>query len=101
MNIKRIILPLVIAATALSSAAQDRPLSRDTEISVSYGALPCMSQIPYYYNNWEGLGQTWGTVNFTIDHRFADAMWIGMSYTYSGDSSNRIDAAGHSGDVAA
>ena len=99
MNIKRIILPLVIAATALSSAAQDRPLSRDTEISVSYGALPCMSQIPYYYNNWEGLGQTWGTVNFTIDHRFADAMWIGMSYTYSGDSSNLIDAAGHSGDI--
>ena len=57
MIIKRIILPLVIAVTALSSMAQDRPQSRDTEISVSYGALPCMSQIPYYHNHWEDSGR--------------------------------------------
>ena len=57
MNIKRIILPLFLAAAALSAGAQDRPQSRATEVSVSYGALPCMSQIPYYHNHWEGLGQ--------------------------------------------
>ena len=100
MIIKRLILPFIVAiASSATALAQNTPEPRNTEVSVSYGALPVMSQIPYYHNHWDGLGQTWGTVNFTIDHRFADALWIGMSYTYSGDSSDRIDAAGHSGDI--
>lgn len=100
MSIKSFILPLFVAAATLTGTAQTSTENRTTEVSVSYGALPAMSQIPYYHDRWDGLGQTWGTVNFTIDHRFTPALWLGMSYTYSSDSSKQLNPHGKSGDIA-
>lgn len=66
----------IIAITLVAAA-------RDTEVSVSYGAAPAMGQIAEYHDHWHGIGTSWGSVNATIDHRFADRLWCGLSYTYS------------------
>ena len=62
--------------------------ARDTELSVGYGAFPAMKSMGVYHNHWQGL-DCWGSANFTIDHRFAPALWIGMGYTYSSADSDR------------
>ncbi len=75
---KRVIF-LMVAMTAVWSAAT----ARDTEVSVSYGAAPAMTQISDYRDHWHGMDNCWGAVNFTIDHRFAPNLWIGLNYTLS------------------
>ncbi|MCM1348575.1 MAG: porin family protein [Firmicutes bacterium] len=75
---KRIILCAVMAM--IGAAALQ---ARETEVSVSYGGLPAMSHISAYHNNWHGMGDCWGTVNATIDHKFGPRVWCGLSYTYS------------------
>lgn len=73
------LLSLVILAAACMTVAQ----ARDTEVSVSYGVAPAMCHIPSMHNHWNGMDSNWGTVNFTIDHRFLSPLWVGMSYTFS------------------
>lgn len=75
---KRLLLTIMIALAAVATVS-----ARDTEVSVSYGASPAMSHIPVFHNHWDGMSNTWGAVNFTIDHRFAEKLWIGLSYTFS------------------
>lgn len=57
--------------------------ARDTEVSASYGAAPAMCHIASMHNHWDGMDNCWGTVNFTIDHRFLPHLWVGMGYTFS------------------
>lgn len=73
-------LRIIIACVAMAVAAGMQ--ARDTEISVSYGVSPAMDHMGVYHNHWSGVSG-WGAVNFTIDHRFADPLWIGLCYTYS------------------
>lgn len=79
---KRIVILIAVAVAAMTASA------RDTEVSVSYGALPAMSQIAEYHDHWHGMNHCWGAVNFTIDHRFADNLWVGLNYTFSTADSN-------------
>lgn len=73
---------ILLLATSMAVSA------RDTEVSVSYGASPAMSHIPVFHNHWDGMSNCWGAVNATIDHRFADKLWCGLSYTYSSADSD-------------
>lgn len=61
--------------------------ARDTEVSVSYGAFPATNHLGVYRGHWSGI-DGWGTVNATIDHRFAPDLWIGLNYTYSSAESD-------------
>lgn len=79
---KKIIMTAVLAVMAAGQIA-----ARDTEVSVSYGAMPAMSSLGAYHNHWDGLDY-WGAVNATIDHKFGPGVWIGLSYTYSSADSN-------------
>lgn len=74
----------MLAAVAAPSGAS----ARDTEISVGYGAESAMEHIPAYSNHWNGMNHSWGTFSFTIDHRFAPKLWIGMGYTISSSSAD-------------
>ncbi len=79
---------ILFAAVAATLAAS----ARDTEVSVSYGAVPAMSQMAVYHDHWSGMSHCWGTVNFTIDHRFAENLWMGLNYTFStADSEHAYD----------
>lgn len=78
---KRIIAILTVALWVAAASA------RDTEVSVSYGVSPAMAHIGMYHHDWEGMGG-WGAVNATVDHRFADPLWVGLSYTYSSAESD-------------
>lgn len=83
---KKIFVLLVTAVIGIMSAS-----ARDTEISASYGAMPAMKSLGVYSNHWNNLDY-WGAVNFTIDHKFAPGLWIGLGYTYSSaDSDNAVD----------
>lgn len=89
---KRIISAFVGLAglAALSASAQDYTLypPRATEISVSYGAVPAMGHIDSYNGGWNNV-KPWGSVSFTVDHRFGP-VWVGMSYTYSSASGDHV-----------
>lgn len=61
--------------------------ARDTELSASYGAMPAMKSLGVYHNHWHDL-DCWGSANFTIDHKFAPGLWIGLGYTYSSADSD-------------
>lgn len=83
---KKIFIIVVTVVIGIMSAS-----ARDTEISASYGAMPAMKSLGVYHNDWNGLDY-WGAVNFTIDHKFAPCLWIGLGYTYSSaDSDNAVD----------
>lgn len=84
---------LTAAMILISVSAQ----GRDTEVSVSYGAMLAMSHVDSYHGNWSDI-TSWGTASFTIDHRFADRLWMGLSYTLSGASSDRVAPQG-GGDI--
>ena len=90
---KKLIFAALIAA--ISSFGTE---ARDTEISVGYGAESAMEHIPAYSNHWHGMNHSWGTFSFTIDHRFADRLWIGMGYTISSASADNV-MQGRGGDV--
>lgn len=79
---KKIALLIIAVVAGISSA-----MARDTEVSVSYGAMPAMHNLGAYRNHWQDL-DGWGSVNATIDHKFAPNLWIGLSYTYSSADSN-------------
>lgn len=78
---KKFLLIICVALAGITAQA------RDTEVSVSYGAMPAMSSLGVYHNHWHNLDY-WGAVNFTIDHKFAPGLWIGLNYTYSSASSD-------------
>lgn len=61
--------------------------ARDTEISVSYGTMSAMQTLGIYHNHWNNLNH-WGTVNATVDHKFANGLWIGLNYTYASAESD-------------
>lgn len=83
---KKLLLSLALVAATLTPAA-----ARDTEVSVGYGAMPAMTSLPVYHNHWHDL-DNWGAMNFTIDHKFAPNLWMGLSYTYSSaDSDHAYD----------
>lgn len=75
---------LLLAIFSLSTATIS---ARDTEVSVSYGAMPAMQSLPIYHNHWHSL-DNWGAINASIDHKFAPDLWLGLSYTYSSSSSS-------------
>lgn len=91
MNRLRIIIAAAVATVAIAAGA------RDTEVSVSYGAFPATAHLGVYHNHWQGL-DGWGAVNATIDHRFADPLWVGLSYTYSSANSQHA-SEGRYGEV--
>ena len=93
MVMKRIMLVVLIAIT-MAGVSQ----ARDTEISVSYGAFPAMDHMSVYSDSWNGMDHSWGTASFTIDHRFASRLWVGLSYTFSSASSSDVKG-GLGGDV--
>lgn len=72
---------LVIILALLSATAG--VAARDTEVSLSYGVAPAMSHLSAFNGHWNGMSNCWGTVNATIDHRFAENLWIGLNYTFS------------------
>lgn len=78
-------LALLVLAALVSAAAVS---ARDTEVSVSYGAMPAMKYIGSYHGHWHGV-DSWGAVNATIDHQFVPNLWMGLGYTYSSGDSNR------------
>ena len=71
---------MAIAMMALCIGALS---ARDTEVSASYGAEAAMEHMPVYSDHWHGMNHAWGTFSFTIDHRFAQRLWVGLSYTLS------------------
>lgn len=79
---KKLITVILIAFAAVATSQ-----ARETEVSVSYGAMPAMQSLGVYHNHWHNLDY-WGAMNFTIDHRFAPNLWIGLAYTYSSADSN-------------
>lgn len=83
---KKILFIIMCAMLGVASAT-----ARDTEVSVSYGAMPAMKSLGVYHNHWNDM-DCWGAVNATIDHRFAPGLWIGLNYTYSSaDSDTALD----------
>lgn len=87
-----------ICAALLMAVSSVSLQARDTEISVGYGAESAMEHIPAYSNHWNGMNHSWGTFSFTIDHRFAPKLWIGMGYTISSASADNV-WHGYGGDV--
>lgn len=83
----------IAMALALGQAAQ----ARDTEVSVGYGAIPAMAHVKAYRGGWNDI-TPWGSFSFTIDHRFAERLWIGLDYTVSSASSDHVSPLGN-GDV--
>ena len=84
---KKLLLSIVLLAMAGTASVS----ARDTEVSVGYGAMPAMTSLPVYHNHWHNL-DNWGAMNFTIDHKFAPNLWMGLSYTYSSsDSDTALD----------
>ncbi|MCM1292258.1 MAG: hypothetical protein NC111_03660 [Bacteroides sp.] len=79
---KKILFSILLAVFAIGQLS-----ARDTEVSVSYGAMPAMKSLGVYHNHWDGL-DNWGAINATIDHKFAPGLWIGLSYTYSSADSD-------------
>lgn len=79
---KKFILSIMLAITATATLS-----ARDTEVSVSYGAMPAMQSLGVYHNHWHNL-DNWGAINATIDHKFAHGLWIGLSYTFSSADSD-------------
>lgn len=73
------LLTTVISATTLTA--------RDTDISISYGAIPSMNNLGVYRNHWNDIN-SWGALNIGFDHQFAPNLHIGLTYTYSSASSN-------------
>lgn len=59
---------------------------RSTHVSVSYGAAPAMYNIDAFANHWTDLYDRWGTATLSIEHKFADNLWAGLSYTFANAS---------------
>lgn len=98
INEKGIVMRKFIVAAVLTAIGAVWANARDTEISAGYGAESAMEHIPSYSNHWRGMDHSWGTFSFTIDHRFADRLWIGMGYTISSASIDNVQD-GRGGDV--
>lgn len=91
---KKLVTAFVAAAFALAAWAE----CPDTEVCVSYGALPAMRFVPAYYNHWNRMNP-WGAVAVSVDHRFADRLWLGLSYTISSASAKDV-SQGREGSIA-
>lgn len=87
----------LLSAACMLALASISANARDTEVSVSYGAVPAMAHIDAYNAGWNDI-TPWGSASFTIDHRFASPLWLGLSYTFSSASGDHVSARG-AGDI--
>lgn len=88
----RIFKRLAIGVFAVASAAALTATAHadDTQVSISYGALPAMRFLSQYDDHWTNMNP-WGDVVLSIDHRFAPRLRCGMSYTISSASSDNAN----------
>ncbi|MCM1068235.1 MAG: porin family protein [Muribaculaceae bacterium] len=72
----------LLVAGILGIASVFGASAQKAEVTLSYGAYTQMDAMDMH-DGWDDVNTAWGALNFGLNFKVADKIWIGPSYTFS------------------